>query len=209
MRRWSGNAALVAAASVALAAACVPEIGGGTYFCGPERLCPPGLVCDDSSYTCELDAVARPFSCPAGSEDSEPDDSLAAATAIGTLECGRTLLDDLIGCMAEGDTVDYFRFEHTNVCSGQDPHIEILLRFPVAMAPLRVELLDEQGQVIQTGEHCTQPGDFTGTDRHCLRLDPPPLGVYYVRVSLDPDGPDCGGQCRYNRYTLDIKFPLA
>ena len=26
--------------------ACSPEIAAGTYFCGPEQLCPEGLVCD-------------------------------------------------------------------------------------------------------------------------------------------------------------------
>jgi hypothetical protein len=198
------------AALVALPiAACTPDIGGGTYYCGPERLCPPHLVCDEPSFTCENPLLAKPFSCPEGSEDAEPDNSMDDAFALGTLRCSEPLLDSWVGCIAEGDTVDYYLFEHANVCSGQDPHLDVRLRFPVALAPLKLELLDAQGEVVGTGEICTQPGDVTGTERHCLRLAPPPLGDYYIRVSLDPDGPDCDGQCRYNRYTLSINFPLA
>ncbi len=105
------------------AAACSPEIGKGTYFCGPERFCPPDMECDEPSFTCESARLADRFSCPTGSNALEPNDSGAEATDEGVIDCGEVLVTDRIGCVeGEGDE-DFLAFEVTGDCVGDDPHL--------------------------------------------------------------------------------------
>lgn len=196
------------AALAALACACSPTIDNGTYYCGPERLCPPDQVCDDSSYTCMSPYDAEAFSCPDGSDAAEPDDILSQARDVGSLSCGAAALEAATGCIPDINDVDYYVFEHQADCTGSDPHLEVTLRYPVALVPLTVELLDEEENVVAEGELCTPSGDLTGTDKLCLEATPPP-GTYYVRVSSPKDAPDCDGACHYNQYTIAIRFPLS
>jgi hypothetical protein len=197
--------ALVVAAGLALAA-CSPQIDKGTYFCGPERLCPPDLECDEPSFTCEAPSLAEPFACPDGSEATEPDDAIDAAYDAGATRCGEPLSNAQRGCIVDDDT-DLMRFEYVADCAGSDPHLEVSLRFPIAFAPLGVDLLDDAGEVVATAELCTGPSDFTGSEVLCLTTRPP-AGVYYLRVQL-ADGPDCDGDCRFNQYYLDVTTPLS
>ena len=57
--RWLLLAGLVSSA-------CSPEIGKGTYFCGPERFCPPDMECDDPSYTCDSPRISMLVGSPEG-----------------------------------------------------------------------------------------------------------------------------------------------
>lgn len=199
----------LAAAAALLAAACTPEIGTGTYFCGPERLCPPDLECNDLTVTCEVPAETEPFACPAASNASEPDDDLDGARDLGSLACGdlAPLVDDP-GCLPEAGDVDLYKFEYDDECTGADPHISVIVRFPIAHVPLTLELLDDSGQVIQEAELCTSTADRTGTDRVCLesRLA---SGTYYLRVRAVDGAPDCDGTCHYNRYLVALSLPLS
>jgi hypothetical protein len=201
-----------AAAAVALcAAACTPEIGRGTYFCGPERFCPPSLECDDSTFTCESPSLVQPFACPTDPIDSrrfEPDDTPAQAHDLGRLACGVGAIESSPGCLVDINDVDHMRFEHSAQCTGSNPHIEIVLRYPVALVPVVVELLDEDEQVVATGEICTLQNDLSGMERLCIR-DDLPFGIYYVRIRSDRDGPDCGGSCHFNQYILDVRYRLS
>ncbi len=187
--------------------ACTPEIIGGAYYCGPERLCPPHLECDDNTYLCVAERYAEPFSCPDGSESAEPDDELAAARDLGVVTCGSPV-GNLAGCISTAGDVDLIAFSNQSECNGADPHMEISLHFPIALVPLTLELLDESGTVIQVGEGCTLGGDVNGTHTLCLDFEPG-IGDYYLRITDDAAGPDCDGDCRNNQYTLDIHFPLA
>lgn len=203
-----GRRRLLALAAVALAAACSPEIGNGTYFCGPERFCPPDMECDDPSYTCESPRLAAPFSCPAGSNELEPDDSAEEATDEGAVTCGATLVGERVGCLeGEGDE-DFLAFDVTGDCVGEAPHLEVTLRFPIAFVPLAIDLLDEEGRTVTPGEPCTPSGDRTGNDRVCIERALAP-GRYFLRVRAAPDAPDCGGNCHYNQYTMVVTYPLA
>ncbi len=202
MGRW---ALLLALATGALAA-CTPEIGSGAYYCGPERLCPPDFACDDNSYTCIYPFQVEPFACPDGSEADEPNDSLAQADDLGPLTCGSSILD-ATGCVL-GDDADYYRMDSASSCSGNDPHLQIKLRFPVADVPLELELLDDSGAVVTTGEDCTPQDNFSGRTHLCIRFVPD-TGVYFVRVQRQADGPDCDGACNFNQYQLDIVYPLS
>jgi hypothetical protein len=82
------------------------------------------------------------------------------------------------------------------------------MRFPFALVPLQVELLDADGEPLAEGEDCTPGENFTGKAHLCIEspLDP---GDYHLRVTIDPEGADCGGDCRYNSYSLDVLFPLS
>jgi hypothetical protein len=188
------------------AAGCSPEIGAGTYYCGPERLCPPDLVCDEPTYTCESDIIARPFECAEGTEVHEPDGELATARDLMVARCGSPVLGDHRGCLAAGDSADLFRFEIASICSGEDPHLTLTLSYTTAFTPMVLEVLDDQGNVVATAEPCS--ASTTGTDSVCLELEPQ-VGIFHVRVRLDDGAPDCGGDCRYNHYWLDIQYPLA
>ena len=192
-----------------LAAGCSPEIGTGTYFCGPERLCPPDLECNDQTVTCEVPAEVEAFACPTASNLEEPDDDLASARDLGTLACG--IIDPLIdepGCVPQAGDVDLFKFVYDEECSGADPHVSVVVRFPIAHVPLTLELLDGDGAVLQEAELCTSSADRTGTDRVCLesRLT---SGTYYLRVRAADGGPDCDGTCHYNRYQVAMSLPLS
>lgn len=201
--------ALVAA--LVWAAACTPEIGANTYYCGPDRLCPPDLACDDNSFTCELPVIVERFTCPGGSELVEPNDDLTTAQDLGVLECGLPLLladGEFNGCTRAAGDADLFAFVSDTLCAGDDPHVEVRLRFPVALVPLTLELLDADGQVIAEGQDCTPVPDFTGTISLCIEFAPEQT-TYYLRVQDDPGGPDCDGDCRNNQYALDVLYPLA
>lgn len=187
--------------------ACQPDIGPGTYYCGPERLCPPDLRCDDTSFSCVNEISVDPFVCPEASQDSEPDDGEATAIALGDLVCGAVLTNSE-GCISGSDAADYYRFDNPTTCNGSNPHLELKLRFPVATVPLTVEVLDDAGQVVATGEPCTPEPNFSGRDHMCLELVPS-QAAYYIRVRVADDAPDCDGDCRHNQYLLDVVFPLA
>jgi hypothetical protein len=191
-----------------LAAACSPDIARGSYFCGPERFCPPDMECDDPTYTCDSASQAQRFSCPAGTEVLEPDDSAEQALEAGELACGVSVATDHFGCVATGEDEDYIGFEVPTECVGEAPHLEVALRFPIAFVPLAVDLLDESGALIVEGELCTQSGNQTGTDRVCIDRPLAP-GRYFLRIRALPGGPDCDGDCSYNEYTIDVSYPLA
>lgn len=187
-------------------AACAPEINAGTYYCGDERLCPPHLSCDEPTYTCESDIVARDFACAEGADTHEPDSEIALARDLAVASCGTPVLGDYRGCLAPGDAADLYVFEVPSICSGDDPHLTFTLSYTVAFAPLVLEVLDDAGNVLATAAPCE--ASSTGTDSLCLELEPQ-VGTFFVRVRIDEAGPDCDGDCQYNHYWLDIQYPLA
>lgn len=190
-------------------AACTPEIGPGTYFCGPERLCPPELSCDDTSYTCVAPTSVQPFACPMGFDDAEPDDDMANAQDLGELECGLPAIQNGASCVVDGDPADYYKFVYNQDCQGSNPHLQIRLRYPIALVPLQVELLDDSGSVLAAGEICTSPIDTSGRERLCIDIPPVTGTTYFVRVARPADAPNCDGDCDYNQYLLDILFLLS
>jgi len=200
---------LLATALILALAACTPEIGTGTYFCGPERLCPPELSCDDTSYTCIAPSSVDPFVCPEGFDDTEPDDEMSTAQDLGELDCGLNLLQAANSCLQAGSGADYYTFTYNGNCQGANPHLAIQMRYPIALVPLQLELIDGNGTVVATGDYCTQSNDSSGRESLCIDTPPVTGTTYFVKVSRDPDGPDCDGDCDFNQYLLNIAFPLA
>jgi hypothetical protein len=196
----------VAAMAIALAS-CVPEINTGTYFCGPERLCPPELECDDTSFTCVNPLLVDPFTCPEGANLFEPDDSPEDARDLGDLECDPGAVLSTAGCVVGADA-DYYALAYPSGCGERSSRLTVTLRYPVATMPLTVELLDSQGEVIAVGGLCTPAVDYSGRDWLCIEVEPSAQG-YYVRVEGLTDAPDCGGDCDHNSYELDINLLLS
>jgi hypothetical protein len=187
---------------------CSPEITSGTYFCGPERLCPPDFECDDPTFTCENPIVAAPFSCPDGSQSAEPDELVTMARDLGETTCGDQIANALTGCIVDINDVDHFEFDYLTECTGADPRLSVVIKFAIAHAALTLEVVDDSENVVATGELCTPSGDFTGREWLCLEFLPP-TGTYFVRIRSDRDSPDCDGGCHYNQYQLSVSLPLA
>jgi len=189
-----------------LTVSCTPEIGSGTYFCGPERFCPPDQECDGLSFTCVNPLLAEPFACPEGAEAAEPDDDVADARDLGMLTLNQPMvLGTFAGCISTGADVDLVKVECDSTCAEGGGALEITARYPIAFVPVALELLDESGDVAAAAEMCTPAVDYTGTDVLCIDHTPS-VGTYLIRVAAVDGAPDCDGDCAFNRYTLDIKF---
>lgn len=189
-------------------AGCSPDIGQGSYFCGPERLCPPDQECDDPTFTCEGPARARAFTCPDGAQVAEPDDTGDQAQDAGAARCGAPIINNIIGCLGDDDQVDEYAFDYEADCAGSDPHVELEMHYPYALMPLAVELVDDSGQVVATGEVCTPSGDLSGTEKICIESSIP-TGHYLIRVRAADGALDCDGTCHHNQYTLDVNLALS
>lgn len=205
IRSFRTAAALVCLAG--LITACSPDIAPGTYFCGPEKLCPPDLICHEPTFVCESAFDAEPFLCPEGTELAEPDNELATARNL-PVSCGNTVLSAENGCLVSDETVDLFALDMPASCAGTAPRLELQIRYPVAFRPLRLELLDANGVVLATSTLCTPELESAGTDWQCLSYAPTEA-VLYVRVGPDPEGPNCDGACDYNQYWLSITHKLS
>lgn len=179
--------------------ACEADIGSGVYFCGPERACPPGLGCDDATAVCVFPDEVRPFTCGDGANEYEPDDDLAAAGDLGVAGCGAVSVNERM-CIDELDDVDHFAIVTPPSCDGV---LDVEVRYPVAFAPLALELVDDGGDVIATAEVCDELDDG-GEARLCATASVSPDQRVVVRVDAAAGGPDCDGSCGYNRYQLSI-----
>ena len=82
-----------------------------------------------------------------------------------------------------------------------------LCRLAFQRLQLGVELLDQSGSVVATGEVCTPSVDFSGKEAMCIDV-PAAQGTYFVRVT-STGAANCSGECDYNQYTLDIRLPLS
>jgi hypothetical protein len=189
-------AVLSRGALVLLLAGCEPEIGRGTYHCGPERLCPPDLVCDGVTAICTVEHEALAFECAEGSTDSEPDDDPDAPYDIGVVGCGEPRA--MAGCLDDGADLDHLGLVVPAGCSELGAEV----RYPVAFAPVVLEVIDDAGTVIASSEVCEEL-DEAGRAVACVTAAVSGDAGYVVRVTRG-EGGDCDGACAYNRYDLSI-----
>jgi len=205
MRGW-WLLALGTAPLVPLALGCEPYVADSAYFCGPNRLCPPGQACDDLTWTCDDPNAIRRFECPEGSEDAEPNDELANAVDLGTLTCGQPLVSGRAACIPDKDDVDLYRFVLADACPRNNV-ASVGINFPAGFAPLVLEVLDESGAVVATGEVCTRDSLSNGLELVCADVPLTPQ-TYTIRVQPEiGKGTDCDGDCQYNWYELDLLLP--
>ena len=190
-----------AALALVLLAACAPDIPGGVYYCGPERACPSGLVCDDSTAVCAYENEAEPFACGEDANLPEPDDTLALATDYGARGCGFEPVT-AEGCLDHAADLDHIEFTSSLDCDVLP--FEAKVRYPVAFAPVVLEVLDGDGEVLATSEVCVDLDD-TGQTHACVEATLVEDTAHFLRMSRIDGSPDCDGACRYNRYRLSIQ----
>jgi hypothetical protein len=182
-----------------VATACSPDITSGTYYCGDEQACPPELSCDGPTAQCVYPQDVEVFECPAGSNDAEPDDDVAAAADLGVGGCGAIPVTE-VGCIDAGGDVDHATLTIPSSCPNG---LDLKLRYPLAFMPLQLELLDADGTLVEAGTICAE-ADTSAQVTTCLSASVEPDTTYVIRVRPADDAPDCDGACAYNRYQLSI-----
>ncbi|HEY5946959.1 MAG TPA: hypothetical protein VIV40_15755 [Kofleriaceae bacterium] len=189
-------------------AACTPDIVSGAYLCGAEMVCPDGQACNGTededqglgSEMCVLEDLAMPFSCTSNVQP-EPDNAMDQGRPLAFNTCIAAAMS-FGGCIDPGDTGDWVTFVAPSICPAVS--ISARLRFPVAYEGLALELWDYDGNAqLATDKECVTSVE-SGVGR-CLDFALVPGKKYALKVSLN-GGPDCGGNCAYNRYTLSIQL---
>lgn len=187
---------------VGLTAACTPDIVPGSYFCGPEQLCPEGQVCNGADNLCVLPSTAVPFACASSTED-EPNDTFATAQPVLTGAQCASLPTELRGCTSATDGQDFYGFSTTAQCTTVSATAR--LTFPIAFQPLTLALVDSAGATIAEGTPCANDEPDDGDAKLCLDGALAASGTYAVVVSST--GTDnCDGACAYNRYQLTVQL---
>ncbi len=185
-------------------AACKPEVGYDTYLCGIEEDCPEGQLCNGPDARCVNAASVEPFACDP-SVEHEPDNTVAQAFVLPPLACASALLSQ-DGCIAQGDTEDWFAFAVPPDCTAVVAHLRI--SYPIAFEEVPFEIADAEGNVLEVAGECgadeTSLAAYGLVDR-CLKRTVTPGKSYAVHVKADP-AMACNGDCAFNRYTLTLQL---
>lgn len=182
-----------------LFAACSPEIAPGTYFCGPEELCPDDLACDRTTALCE--SRPKEFACGAANPDQAGDDSLATAQSLGELPCV-SLIQERKSCLPAGDTVDYYTFTVAAACTAA--RVKAVVTYPIAFQRLVLQLGTGSEAPVTIDSPCPNGLEVNGNTRSCLDAPVGP-GTYAIAVVSDGTG-TCDNECRFSRYSLGIQI---
>jgi hypothetical protein len=174
-----------AALALVLIAACSPDIQSGSYYCGDEEACPPGLACDGETNICVTPGEATPFSCTKGKP-------LFAAT------CGAGQLEST-GCVDTAGAHDQFTIDTDPTCT-MDYTVQITM--PIAFMPLGVAVKDAGGNTVATGAPCNVP--HGGSVDVCASFSGGNGQAYTVDVAAADGAPTCDGACAFNRYGLSV-----
>ena len=183
-------------ASLALVAACTPDIAPGSYFCGPDAACPEGQPCNEADNKCVLAGSVRPFDCTPEIA-SEPDDSAETGFTLMNLDCSLPVVID--NCMMVDDPADWVRLAIPVNCTSVA--IDARITYPVAFEQLGLSLIDTStGAELAVDTSCTFQGE-SGDELRCLAATLTASTTYALGVVPTGDG-DCDGGCAFNRYTL-------
>jgi hypothetical protein len=192
-------AALVLAVLAGLAglAGCDPDIVSGSYLCGPQMLCPGDQVCSPGTGRCERPENATPFACVVSSEDGEPNETAATATALALATCPTPEIERL-GCLPAPSDADWISVTMPATCAGRAISIDV--RYNAAFAPPHVDQMS--GDVVAaTAAPCNITGGLGATDAVCLDTTVPPDGVVLVRVTMNTEL-TCDGACDFTSYSI-------
>lgn len=182
--------------------ACTPDIAPGSYLCGPEQVCPDDQACDGLTNTCVLPSQVRLFACPTDANEVEPNNAASSAQQVTNLACVSPTAE-VIGCSKDQDEEDWFQFNVPATCTTVG--VEARLTFPLAFEVLSLELRNDSGAVLSTGDTCLQSEPDDGNEQRCLAMALTPGGRYAIRIARTGEG-KCGGACAHNRYTLGIQL---
>jgi len=182
-------------------AACTPDITSGSYFCGPDSVCPEDQTCNGPDNTCVLTASAKPFAC-ADKSEHEPDDAPAQAFALPALTCASPAFIEN-GCLHAADPADWISFTSPTGCTSIA--ITARLEFPTGFEAAGLTLATGDGTMIAAAMPCdaVDPGD----DAVCLTQTLDAATAYAVEIAPTGEG-TCDGECNFNRYTLTMTVGL-
>jgi hypothetical protein len=185
-----------AAAALVAVAACSPEIPDGSYFCGPQELCPTGDACNGPDNTCVNAGFVMPFACDPLVEH-EPDDTQATAHALPAFTCVSPGVSNP-GCLSAGDPANWVSFVAPSGCTSITVIVDV--QFPTAFEPVDMSLHGSDGGVVAMGSACTSatPGDTA----QCLSASLADGSAYAVEFAAD--AMNCGGACGFNSYTYAL-----
>jgi len=183
-------------------AACSPDIGSGSYLCGPNETCPKGQACDGPTNSCIVPSAVEPFACdPKMVRD---DNTPQTALALGTPTCVSNNVPQS-GCLGAGDSHNYYAFTAPMGCTAVE--VDLRISYPKAFEPLGITLGDANGTELVTDGECKGAQiSTTADDVRCIQQTITPGQPYTIDVN-PAGGEDCDGMCAFNRYTLN--FALA
>ncbi len=186
---------------ISLLASCSADIAPGTYFCGPEQLCPDGMACNGVDNICTVPSQAQAFDC--GIPDRSDDDAPAQGLQLTPLDCVSGVRE-LKACLFADDPGDWFQFDVPGNCSAVQ--IEARLTFPIAFEPVGMQLSTEDGAPMNVDSDCAlSTGDDAGSVSRCFEMTVS-NGSHHA-IGLIHSGTDnCDGDCAFNRYTLDLQL---
>ena len=185
----------------AVLAACAPDIAPGVYICGPEQLCPDGLVCDGAEAVCVNEATALPFACGPEHVDVPGDDAPATAQSLGDLTCN-SLVVEAISCLPGGDAGDFYTFRVLDGCTTARLRASVI--YPVAFQRVVLQLAKVGEAPMTIDTECPPRNLDAGAAASCLDAAIAP-GEYVIGVVPDGTG-TCDGACAFNRYSLGLQI---
>jgi hypothetical protein len=188
--------------------ACTADIAPDTYFCGPERLCPEGLACNDADNICTVPSAVESFGCgeiggvpiPDLVGDDTPGEGLDV-TNVNTC----TIMRELRACLFDEDPGDWFQFDLAAGSCGGDFTLVGKVTYAVAFEPMAIHLSTNEGTPEVIDVECEDPTEIGGQTQRCFEV-PITGGAHYSVGVLHSDRENCGGDCSHNRYILDLRL---
>ncbi len=189
------------ACTAVLLAACSADVAPGSYFCGPEQLCPEGQACNGVDHICVLPSKVQPFSCQ-NENDPMGDDSPSSGQVIANLACVSEVKETR-GCLIGNDPGDWYQLDVPATCTAVQ--IQARVQFPVAFQPLGFQFSTSNGPASAVDSPCKATTQDDGEDIRCFAMTVTPGSHVAVGVVRTGDA-DCGGTCAHNRFLLDVQL---
>jgi hypothetical protein len=185
--------------------ACTAQIAPDTYYCGPERLCPEGLACNDADNICTVPSAVGAFGCGeiAGVpiQDRPNDDVPADGLDVTNLN-SCSLSRELRACLFENDPADWVQFDLAASCGATT--LTGRVTYAVAFEPVAIQFAIDDGAPMLVDVECESTSDGAGQTQRCFEV-PLAAPAHYAIGVVHSGRENCDGTCSHNRYLLDFR----